>query len=193
MGVPIGTETVNLELRYSAIEVSKDMQTGNIIVNIPYQIGFYDANGNWVVKEANQISATGDAAMVLFGVKPADLGATDQTPIGEIINTLAYAAVTEQVQLTASIVANTITSTDTTVAPPDSVFVEIQNAAGQAVVVRELTVGVPTAEFPVVLNATVTFSAPGFDPITMTFPILQGQVAVDLAFTPTPADTTTTV
>lgn len=173
MGVFIKSETINLELRYSAVNVTKNMTTGQIEVSIPYQVGFYDDSGKWVVKDANVMSASGDSAMILFGINPSTLGKDASTPIGELIDMLAYAVVTGQIKITSSIKINEITSSDVNVTAPTSVYVQVKKNT-DVIASFYLDVGQESPEFPALLGADVVITATGFDEVTLNFPILQG-------------------
>jgi len=179
MGIPIGQKTVNLELRYAAVEVQKNLSTGEVSVTIPYQVGFFDDNNSWVIEKADVINASGDAALVLFGIKPTDIGGTENSPMGELINTLAYAIVSNQIPLTAIININSVASSDSSVAPPSSVQVTVKKEATGAIVGSfTLNIGSDSPPIPVVIGADITISAQGFEPTHVKAPLLQGHFPI---------------
>jgi len=191
MGIPVGSKTVDLELRYSAVSITKNLNSGEVSITIPYQIGFFDDNGTWVTESADYITATGDAAMILFGVTPAMIGGTDTTPIGQLINQLAYAIVSKQIKVTASIVIDSVVSSDEEVPAPELVTVKVLKEDA-LITTFSLTPGTEESpEFPALLGATLVIEAEGFEPVSVQVAVLQGTYHIS-SVTMTPRESTDT-
>jgi len=185
MGIPVGSKTVNLELRYSAINVTKDLNTGEITVTIPYQIGFFDENNHWITEKADYIAATKDAALILFGVTPAMLNSDTSTPVGELINKLAYAIVSGQIEVVARILVASTASTDANTPAPTNLVATVKKGTDILATIPVI-VGTVSAGIPALLGATIEFSADGFNPVSVSTPVLQGTYEVSsLTFSPT--------
>lgn len=186
MGIPVGTKEIELELRYSAIEVLKNLTTGEIVINIPYQVGFFDENNKWVVVNADTITASKDAALILFGVTPTQIQGDATSPMGELINKLAYAIVSGQIKLTARVLVEAAVASDDSTTTFTSLGMVVKKA-DKVIYSQEIAVGTPSNEFPATLGATIEFSATGYQTASVTAPILQGDFVINsITLTPNP-------
>ena len=183
MGIPVKTEEIDLELRYSAVEVVKNLNTGEVDITVPYQIGFRDEDNNWITVKGDVISISGDASLVLMNITPKDLGKTEEDSMGYLINYLAYAVVTDQIKVYSRVTIDSISSADSNVAAPDAVLVQVKKG-DDVLAAFSLGAGETSDKLPVVIGATLEFSAPGFENVAQNVPLLQGDYNTSITLEP---------
>ena len=105
MGIELKQETVTIERRYSSITIVKDLNKGNVRVNIEWVDGFYDENGNWVTTNVGMESINPDTVEILMSLDQNALGTQDGM-VGTLLNTMAYGVITGQIPTTAQVTIN---------------------------------------------------------------------------------------
>jgi len=160
-------ENLVLEKRIRSIYIYRDFSSEKIIITIRGSTGFYDENGKWKEVEETTLTMKDDEVLFLMGLSSSQLG-TDK--IGEMISKAAYDILGGALPLSCTLSV-------------------ISNVNGTVKIYREGTniYQFPTNtpfELPILVDVTINVESPGYKEYTMTLPVLQGEVTLNVNLEP---------
>lgn len=174
MGLILGNETIQKEVRWMGFSVTKTPNQSVGLLQVRSSIGYYDAQGRWQHVSERVDDARQDPFDYIMSLTPNQIAGGTQggsIPVGELISNLLYGIIGGQVKLTATLL---IDLTDAE-GQPLSVPLTVRRAGGE--LVAEGRSGQPLA-LPLLIGASVTLSPPGRPEVSEKFKLLQGDVAL---------------
>lgn len=189
MGIDVGKKEITVEIQYSELSFHKNPVTEGIDIVIPYQTGFFDDDGSWVVISSDVFTVAGDAAEIIANLSPSDLESTEKDPIGALLDKLAYELIAGKIETTAKILISEIKSSDASIAPdPQHARVRIIKKK-EVLLDIHVKIGEESEVLPAMLDVKLKISAPKFNLTTIEVPVLQGVYKIDsLTLDPKPPE-----
>lgn len=176
MGLKIGQKNIELERRYSRLDLNKDMSSGSVTVRITYEDGYYDA-GQWRTVDVNDVEVKGDVIFLLMGLTARQLKIS-QSGLGHLLDAAIYAVLSGKISLRNRLAVIVKDQKGNPLAASISISKD-QQLYGQIY-------GAEAAfDLPVLFKVTLKVEAEGYISQTLNIPVLSGNVTREVVLEPT--------
>lgn len=154
-------------------------KVGQQRVEIEEETGYYALDGAWCRTRGRTIVVQADALMFLMGQKATRLGLTTSDTVLGFLDKLVYGVISGQIPVVARLTASAVDPGTGQAVPGARVRV---SRAG--LIALDAALPVTGVEIPLLLGATVEFTAPGYAAVTQARPALAGPVTIRAEMVP---------
>lgn len=185
MGLDKGTFAAQLEERWVAWTIEKDVHTSSVTLRINSVTGYFQNKGTpsekWCTMSERWTHVIGEPFVLISQITPKMLGLTDTAPLVNIIETVVYGILSEEIPLTSAL---TVRVKDADGTPLEQASFILKDMNGKMVLTGKGERGVETVlASQAMLAPTLEISAEGYTTQTVKFSKLQGKTTRTVTLT----------